>query len=228
MNLQLLGPPPPSQSLPTGSILLYLVAECVWLCAPWTVALQAPLSMGILQARILEWVAMDSSRGSSQLRDWIQVSCTAGWILYHLSHKGSPRILKWVDYPFSSGSSLPRNWTWVSCIAGGFFTSWATREAPVRGYLTRHCQQRAPAAVNPLCYFSYNCKTCPLVVQPPPPKTSASQTAWVPAWRGRGRGDRRREGSLNFNVLIIHSCYSTVPLSTPLIHSIANYNFLPR
>ena len=25
---------------------------------PWTVALQAPLSMGILQARILEWVAM--------------------------------------------------------------------------------------------------------------------------------------------------------------------------
>ena len=29
----------------------------------------------ILQARILEWVAMPSSRGSSQLRDWIQVYC---------------------------------------------------------------------------------------------------------------------------------------------------------
>ena len=28
----------------------------------WTVALQAPLSMGIFQARILEWVAMPSSR----------------------------------------------------------------------------------------------------------------------------------------------------------------------
>ena len=26
-------------------------------------------------------------------------------ILYHLSHKGSPRILEWVAYPFSSGSS---------------------------------------------------------------------------------------------------------------------------
>ena len=25
---------------------------------PWTVARQAPLSMGILQARVLEWVAM--------------------------------------------------------------------------------------------------------------------------------------------------------------------------
>ena len=29
---------------------------------PWTLALQAPLFMGILQARILEWVAMPSSR----------------------------------------------------------------------------------------------------------------------------------------------------------------------
>ena len=52
------------------------------------------------------------------------------WILYKLSHKGSPRILEWVAYPFSSGSSWPRNWTGVSCIAGGFFTNWAMREAP--------------------------------------------------------------------------------------------------
>ena len=36
---------------------------------PWTVALEAPLSMGILQARVLKWVAMPSSRGSSQPRD---------------------------------------------------------------------------------------------------------------------------------------------------------------
>ena len=36
---------------------------------PWTVACQSPLFMGILQARILEWVAMPSSRGSSQPRD---------------------------------------------------------------------------------------------------------------------------------------------------------------
>ena len=53
------------------------------------------------------------------------------WILYHLSHQGSPRILEWVAYPFTSRSSQPRNWTRVSCIAGGFFTSWATREVHV-------------------------------------------------------------------------------------------------
>ena len=44
----------------------------------WTVAHQAPPSTGILQARILEWVAMSSSRGSSQPRDQTQVSCIAG------------------------------------------------------------------------------------------------------------------------------------------------------
>ena len=49
------------------------------------------------------------------------------WILYQLSHQGSPRTLEWVTYPFSSGSSQPRNPYGVSCIAGGFFTNWATR-----------------------------------------------------------------------------------------------------
>ena len=51
------------------------------------------------------------------------------WILYQLSHQGSPGILKWVACPFSSGSSWPRSWIRVSCIAGGFFTSWAPKEA---------------------------------------------------------------------------------------------------
>ena len=41
------------------------------------VACQAPLSMGILQARMLEWVTIPLSRGSSWLRDGTQVSCMA-------------------------------------------------------------------------------------------------------------------------------------------------------
>ena len=51
------------------------------------------------------------------------------WILYQLTHKGSPRILEWVIYPFSSRSSWPKNWTGVSCIAGRFSINWAIREA---------------------------------------------------------------------------------------------------
>ena len=44
----------------------------------WTVACHTSLSMGILQARILEWAAMPSYRGSSQARDGTQVSHIAG------------------------------------------------------------------------------------------------------------------------------------------------------
>ena len=42
------------------------------------------------------------------------------WILYQLSHQGSPRMLECVACPFS-GCSQPRNRTRVSCIAGTFF-----------------------------------------------------------------------------------------------------------
>ena len=38
------------------------------------------------------------------------------WILYQLSHKGSPRILECVASSFSRGSSPPRNQTGVSCL----------------------------------------------------------------------------------------------------------------
>ena len=38
---------------------------------------------GISQARILEWVAISFSRGSSQPRDQTYISCIGRWILYH-------------------------------------------------------------------------------------------------------------------------------------------------
>ena len=55
--------------------------SCLTLCYPMDVAHQVPLSMTILQPRILEWVAISFSRGSSQPRDRShisRVSCTAG------------------------------------------------------------------------------------------------------------------------------------------------------
>ena len=58
------------------------VCVCVCVCVshsivsdsstPWTVA------QGILQARILKRVVISSSKGSSQPRDWTEVSCMAG------------------------------------------------------------------------------------------------------------------------------------------------------
>ena len=55
-----------------------LLSHVQLFATPWTVAYQVPLSMGILQARIQEWVAMPSSRESSRLRDRTQVSHVAG------------------------------------------------------------------------------------------------------------------------------------------------------
>ena len=92
--------------------------SCLTLCNPMYSTVH-----GILQARILEWVAFPFSRGSSQLRDRTQVSRHCRWVLYQLSHTGSPRILEWIAYPFSSRSSPLRSRTRVSCIAGGFFTN---------------------------------------------------------------------------------------------------------
>ena len=43
---------------------------------------------GILQARILEWVAIAFSRGSSQPRDWTQVCLNCRQTLYPLRHQG--------------------------------------------------------------------------------------------------------------------------------------------
>ena len=48
----------------------------------WTTGLLCPWGF---QARIFAWVAISSSRGSSQPRDWTQtscVSCIGRWILY--------------------------------------------------------------------------------------------------------------------------------------------------
>ena len=57
---------------------------------PWTMARQASLSRGILQARILEWVAMLFSRGIFQTQESNPGLLHCRQILFHLSHQGSP------------------------------------------------------------------------------------------------------------------------------------------
>ena len=70
---------------------------CVWLTAQLCPTLCDPMDGSppgssvhwILQARLLEWVAIPSSRGSSQPRDQTQFSRIAGRF-FRLSHQGSP------------------------------------------------------------------------------------------------------------------------------------------
>ena len=60
----------------------------------WTVALPGSTIRGILQARMLKWVAIPFAGGSSQPRDWIRVSQHCKQILYCLSHQGRQRLYK--------------------------------------------------------------------------------------------------------------------------------------
>ena len=58
----------------------------VFLCDRMDCSLPVSSVHGILQARILEWIAMSSSRGSSRPTDQIHVSylsCIGRWVLYH-------------------------------------------------------------------------------------------------------------------------------------------------
>ena len=55
-----------------------LLSRVQLFATPWTVAYQVPPSMGFFQARVLEWIAISFSRGSSWPRNRTQVSCIAG------------------------------------------------------------------------------------------------------------------------------------------------------
>ena len=113
-----------------------LVAQwCPTLCNPLDCSLRGSSIHGILQARILEWVAMPFSRGSSQPRDRIVSAVSVGLQVDSLPIAAakllqwcptlcdpmdcSPpdssvhgilqaRILKWVAMPSSRGSSQAR------------------------------------------------------------------------------------------------------------------------
>ena len=141
--------------------------SCPTLCDPIDHNLPGSSVRGILQARILEGVAMPSSRGSSQPRDGTQVSSIAGGFLYHLSHQGSPRILEWVAHLslqglFPTQGSNPHLLS--PALASGFFTTSTTREAPRECGGHQRCPT-CPARSDPLTslYFLQELLTLPVI-----------------------------------------------------------------
>ena len=65
--------------------------SCLTLCHP-----KDYIDHGILQARLLEWVAFPFSRGSYQLRDRTKVSCIAGGCFTNWATREAPMTLE--DY----------------------------------------------------------------------------------------------------------------------------------
>ena len=69
-----------------------LLQSCPTLCNSMDCSPPGSSVYGTLQARILDWVAISSSRGSSWLRDWTHVCyiiCIGRRVLYHWCHLGS-------------------------------------------------------------------------------------------------------------------------------------------
>ena len=104
----------------------------------WTIAHQAPQSMGILQERILEWVAISFSRGPSWPRDRTRVPHIADRLFTFWGTRGAPQagefgikmmpalpawklILTLIDSLWSQATNLPGGWgvTWTPTPAYG-------------------------------------------------------------------------------------------------------------
>ena len=65
--------------------------SCLTVCDPMDYSQPGSSVHGILQARMLVWVAIPFSRGSSPAQGWTPGLLHCRQILYHLSHQGSPK-----------------------------------------------------------------------------------------------------------------------------------------
>ena len=76
-----------------------LLQLCLTLCDPMDCSPPGSSVHGILRARILEWVVIPFSKGSSQPREssWprnptLSISCIGRWVLYQWCHLGKPQV----------------------------------------------------------------------------------------------------------------------------------------
>ena len=83
---------------------LYVCAKslqsCPALCDPMDCSPPSSSVHGILQTRILEWIAMPSFRGSSWPRDWTPISCVSCFagIFFTAEPPGRPSTQRWTSY----------------------------------------------------------------------------------------------------------------------------------
>ena len=135
----------------TVSVCVTVTQSCLTLCDPVDCSPPGSSVHGVFQARVLEWVAIAFSRGSSRSRDQTQVSRIAGRCFtvgatravqsevaqlrptlcnpMEYSLPGSSVhgifqaiVLEWGAIAFSRGSSRSRDWTQLSRIVDRHFT----------------------------------------------------------------------------------------------------------
>ena len=134
---------------------------------------------GISQARILEWVAIIFSRGSSQSRDQTHIFCIGRWVLFHwatmevhihvwkngkvLVAQSSPTLWNSVDYSLP-GSSVPGvlharvlEWVAILFLRG---SSWLKDQTCVSCTASRFFTIWATREAPYICIYIYNVYRC--------------------------------------------------------------------
>ena len=108
---------------------------------------------GICQARILEWVAISSIRGSSQRGEWTCISCIGRQILYRLATGEAKKAMAthsstlawkipWTEEPGrlqSMGSPRVRH-DWVTSLSLFTFMHWRRKWQPTPVFLPGESQ----------------------------------------------------------------------------------------
>ena len=95
----------------------FILSKCLFLSGVWLFVTPGT-THGILQAKILEWVAIPFSSGSSWLRDWIWVSLIAGRFFTIWATRATLYSVKWryifLPYACVHAESLSCVWLFVT------------------------------------------------------------------------------------------------------------------
>ena len=127
---------------------------CLTLCHPMDCSLPASFIHGIFQTRVLEWVAISFSRGSSPTQGSNPGLLHCRQTLYRLSHQGSPTIIWRLLHSILHCFDLkPRpNRYWISNISS-VFTS-AKAKYKLSGYIWNLTTYHNSMCINLIpCYF---------------------------------------------------------------------------
>ena len=115
---------------------MFIAQSCLTLCYPVDCSLPGSSIHGILQARILEWVAIPLSRGSFWLGDWTSVSCIAGRFFTIWATREAQE---------DELAALARKWTQASWAAGENSTAeppmhfcWTYEQTGLKNLLLEH------------------------------------------------------------------------------------------
>ena len=103
----------------------------------WLFSTPCSSVLGTFQARILEWGAISSSRGSSHPRDWTIISCVScigRWIFYHWTKSFSSLYVEW-------SIKQPGLRLWFSIAMHGIMLCKLSRKCTVLLTITRYLSE---------------------------------------------------------------------------------------